>query len=202
MADLRTLVAGFLQLSRAAAAAAEPAPTGSTGTRPRRPPSPPADEAASAGHDRSRPTPESLVARVGRHAAPLSSANIFPGVRGHPRAHVRRRRPRRQGTCVVAGTRAAGAPASSAPAPPAAAPASAPMTMTEPVALRQELPPWKPARNDQQQFSGIIEVDIDEQRRRGGRADDQRRASDVRPAAAGRGAAVEIRSGATRRRCR
>ena len=41
IADLRTLVAGFLQLSRAGAA--EPTPTGSAGTAPAPPPSPPAD---------------------------------------------------------------------------------------------------------------------------------------------------------------
>ena len=34
--------------------------------------------------------------------------------------------------------------------------------MTEPVTVSQELPPWKPPKNEQQQFSGIIEVDIDE----------------------------------------
>ena len=47
------------------------------------------------------------------------------------------------------------------PASPPVAPAAA-ITTTEPVTLRQDLPPWKPTKNELRQFSGIIEVDIDE----------------------------------------
>ena len=36
------------------------------------------------------------------------------------------------------------------------------MAVIEPVTVRQDLPPWIPPKNEQQQFSGIIEVDIDE----------------------------------------
>ena len=34
--------------------------------------------------------------------------------------------------------------------------------MTEPMTLRQELPPWRPTKNELREFSGIIELDIDE----------------------------------------
>ena len=53
----------------------------------------------------------------------------------------------------------AGASASSA-SPPIAPVAG--VTMTEPVPLRQDLPPWRPTKNELREFSGIIELDIDE----------------------------------------
>ena len=63
--------------------------------------------------------------------------------------------------------------------------------ITEPVTLRQELPPWNPGKNDLQQFSGIIEVDIDEHGDVVAARIIERRVSVVQPAPAGGGAAVE-----------
>ena len=107
MADLRTLAAGFLQLSRASSTAAGPVPTGSAGNV---------------------ATP-SAIATAGSATPPPATAT---------EAEL-------------------SAPSTSPPEVPVAA-----VTITDPVAVLQELPSWNPGKNDLRPFSGIVEVDIDE----------------------------------------
>lgn len=154
MADLRTLSAGFLALSRAAAAAAAPAPTGTAGTTPVPAPAATSGTSAASAVATDAPTSES--------PAPASEPTSPSAAPSAPPASADTPAPTSPPAPASPAAPAPAAPASSAAAS-SAAPSSAPMTMTEPTALRQVLPPWKPGRNGQQPvFSGIIEVDIDE----------------------------------------
>jgi hypothetical protein len=164
MADLRVLVAGFLQLSRAARASAEPAPTGASGTA--LVPSPTATSGTEASSTAAKEVPPSAPATTPA-AAPTTPAAPAPERVSESTATTGAATPPAPAS-VSAASPSPPAAASSAPRPSATASSPEPetvepMTMTVPVALRQVLPPWKPSRNEQQPvFSGIIEVDIDE----------------------------------------
>jgi hypothetical protein len=141
MADLRTLASGFLQLTRASATATEPVPTGSTGSG-------------------SMPA---TVATGGSKAPPATITAPDPGVSSPEASPATPHPPETSSTTAGDSPSAtpgeAGASASSA-SPPIAPVAG--VTMTEPVPLRQDLPPWRPTKNELREFSGIIELDIDE----------------------------------------
>ena len=151
MADLRTLASGFLQLSRASV----------DGSRAY------ADRVGGSGS-----TPAAVATGGGKTLA------ARPQRPGHCRQPDRLHRPRiavtEPASCVgappetssttAAGIAAGGAAEAELSASSASRHRAGPhrLPSSEPVTLRQELPPWKPQRNEQQQFSGIVELDIDE----------------------------------------
>ena len=142
MADLRTLTSGFLQLSRTSSTATEPVPTGSAG---------------------SGSTP-SVVATGGGNAPPATAPGTVPSSAGSPAPPAPP--PVTEPTSVPApdsaSTTEAAAPLEAEASASSETPPVPPIAIVEPVTVRQDLPPWQPARNEQQQFSGIVEVDIDE----------------------------------------
>ncbi len=142
MADLRTLASGFLQLSRASSTATEPVPTGSAGI---------GSMPAAVATGGSKPPPATIAAPEPA-ARSAGSSPAVPAAESPATAHA-----------PSSGSPIEGSASTEAASPPAPHVETGPVIiMTEPVTLRQELPPWNPGKNDLQQFSGIIEVDIDE----------------------------------------
>jgi hypothetical protein len=150
-ADLRTLVSGFLQLSRASISAAPGAAlTQPEGVASPGPPTP--VPVATSGASPPDSVAPAAVAPAGSPAAPsTTAATTAPGEVPPSTAET------------PAETNATAAPSTTTDGTPPAMPAADTALDTEPVALHQVFPEWSPPRNQSQPvFSGIVEVEIDE----------------------------------------